>query len=131
MSQTDGTAAEQYAATVADELRLWRDAIGNWDGHAYRTITAEITPADGDGESLSWGDYLDACALDVEVLRSDDRNRLRVEVLRTYGGPGCRIVYDDQNGNYFTVTAYTMGDPTARVDVYCPEFAQWLEEMYG
>jgi hypothetical protein len=135
MSNTE-TAAERYAATIAAELREWRAAITDPDGEEYATITREITPDDGDGEPLTWADYINAVALDVEVMRpirdGDGRDRLRIEILRTYGGPGCVIVADDRySEEWVYVEAYSAGDPDTEESVYCPELCEWLAEVYA
>jgi hypothetical protein len=124
------TTAQEYAATIAEELREWRRAINDTDGGtAYRKHAEEHLPGDGTGEPFTWADYLEACALEVVALREINGDRLRVEVLRTYGGPGCRIVYD--GGNYLTVTAYVMGEPSVSRDVFAPELCQWFDDVYG
>ncbi len=124
------TTAQEYAATIAEELREWRRAINDTDGGtAYRKHAEEHLPGDGTGEPFTWADYLETCTLEVVALREVGGDRLRVEVLRTYGGPGCRIVYD--GGNYLTVTAYVMGEPSVSCDVFAPELCQWFDDVYG
>ncbi len=122
--------AEQYAASIVSEVREWRAAINDTNGGtAYRKHAAEYLPGDGAGEPFTWADYIEAVALEVVALREVNGDRLRIEILRTYGGPGCRIVYD--GGDYLTVTAYVMGEPSASRDVYAPELCEWFEDVYG
>ena len=51
--------------------------------------------------------YTNEVLLEIVTWRADeDSSRVRVEWLRTYGGPGCRIYFEGDD--YATVHAYDM-----------------------
>jgi len=131
MSNTQ-TAAEEYTAAIAAELAQWRAAINDPNGTEHAALRWEYIPTDGHTAPFTWADYIDAVALEVVRLRDDDGDVRRVEVLRTYGGPGCRVIYDDRESErYVFVQTFVMGEPTATTFAYCPELCEWLREVYA
>ncbi len=124
------TEAERYARSIAAELRTWHNAACD-DNDALNEIRDE-RPVEEQDNPPHVLDYLDAVALAVEVWRKDeDRDAVRVEITRTYGGPGCRIEWDSlYRPHYFTVIAYVAGEPEARVDVFAQQFGNQMTEVY-
>jgi hypothetical protein len=115
--------AYQYAETIAAELDQWRDALAG-DPAARAAIADEIGH-----EPEDWYQYLDVIALAVEHWHNHNTGETITEVLRTYGGPSCRIVRDsrDRDGRV-SVVAYWWNDPVGTVDKYLPELADVLAE---
>ena len=126
------SAAEEYARTIAAELRTWHAAACD-DADALDEIRDE-RPVEEQDNAPHVLDYIDAVALDVEIWRRDAATRddaaVRVEILRTYGGPGCRIEWSDETPHYFRVTAYVLGEEPHTVDVFAQQFGNQMSEVY-
>jgi hypothetical protein len=123
MTETRTDAAAEYAATIAEEVRRLDAALGG-DADALATFTE----GNDDGEPFGMVEYLNGWALEFRVARYDDGETL-AEVLRTYGGPGCRLYRESNNGNIVRVEAYSAGDPVAVLDVWAPNVAAALDEL--
>jgi hypothetical protein len=119
---------KEYARTIADELRTWQDAATG-DADALDAVRDQWQPEDAD-QMPSVLDYLEAVALEVITWRTAGTayrpSEFRVEVLRTYGGPGCRIDWDSRTPDYFAIHAYH-GTDEARTNVYAPTFGDQME----
>jgi hypothetical protein len=113
--------AADYAATIADELGKWHAALTG-DHHAMTEIVREIgfTPD-------SWMDYIETVALDIDYFHNHATGQTITEILRTTGGPGCRIIRDSRDDGRVSVSAYWWGDPVGTVDKYLPDLAEAID----
>lgn len=123
------TEADRYARSIADELRTWeRAAAGDPDAIAVLGEVREHTGAD---DAPTVAEYVNACALAVETWRGErDASAVRVEILRTYGGPSCRIEWDSRYPALFAVSV-VWGGESAAVEVYARTLGNQLEEVYA
>jgi hypothetical protein len=99
---------QDYAVSIADELRELEKALAS-DEHDWESFI----------------NYVNETVLEQIVWRSD-AGHIRVEWLRTYGGPGCRIYFEADE--YATVEAYD-SEGKGSVLVYCPELAYNVIEL--
>jgi hypothetical protein len=115
--------AAAYAATIAHELEKWRAALTG-DHHAITEITREIgyTPAD-------WLDYIDTVALDIDYFHNHTSGQTVTEILRTFGGPSCRIIRDSRDASRVTVLATWWGDAPAAVPFECADLADAIDAL--
>lgn len=135
MTDTDTrNAAAEYAASIAEEMRTWeRAATGDPDAmDALADDMAGIVDIELGGVPHG-DDYIQAVALAVTVWRTepdtDGMRETRIEILRTYGGPSCRIEWDSRQPARFTVFA-AWGSDYATADVYAPTLGASLEDVY-
>jgi hypothetical protein len=73
-------------------------------------------------------EYLNETILEFKILRTDDRNSHRIEMLRTCGGPRCDITRDSDDGQIVAVTTYDGGDQATIRNSY-PVLARYLDEL--
>lgn len=72
--------------------------------------------------------YMNETLLEIVTWRADeDRDRVAVEWLRTYGGPSCRIHFDGY-GDSARIEAYSMDDK-ATTSAYVPTLAANVYEL--
>lgn len=128
-------AAAEYAASIAEELRTWERAATG-DDDALDAIAGDLDPDRINIElgELPHGDtYVESVALDVTVWRTEPdtygMRETRIEILRTYGGPYCRIEWDSRQPARFTVWA-AWGSDFDTADVYAPTLGASLEDVY-
>lgn len=72
--------------------------------------------------------YLYETVLEITILRTDDRQQTRVEILRTCGGPRCDISRDSNDGQIISVTTYNGHDQSTIRNSY-PELSNYLDEL--
>jgi hypothetical protein len=72
--------------------------------------------------------YLSETVLELKILRTDDRNNTRVEILRTCGGPHCEITRDSNDGHIVAVTTYDGHDQATIRNSYT-ELSNYLDEI--
>ena len=72
--------------------------------------------------------YLNETILELKILRTDDRNTTRIEMLRTCGGPHCEITRDSDDGQIVSITTYSGTDQATIRDSY-PALAQYLDDI--
>ena len=72
--------------------------------------------------------YLSETVLELKILRTDDRNNTRVEILRTCGGPYCEITRDSNDGHIVAVTTYDGHDQATIRNSYA-ELSNYLDEI--
>lgn len=121
--------ARQYAAGIAHELRTW-EAAADGDPAAHDDVTEDIGETDDRNVTIS--DYLDGIALAVTVWRTDpdaDGADVRVEILRTYGGPSCRIEWDSRYPAAFEIVTH-WGGSAWHMTVHAPTLGDQLAEVY-
>jgi hypothetical protein len=94
---------------------------------ALADVLADLAP----DESPHVGHYLNGIALEVKTWRGEHTDTdVIVEILRTYGGPTCRIQWDSRYPAMLAVTAGWGGDAAAR-EVYAPVFGEQLMEFFA
>lgn len=132
--------AAEYAALIADEVRALEIAVqGPSDEYDSRTPyydTEHDATYRAAMETLgyaTWGDpsealsaYLNGTILEVVYWQSNT-GQTRTEWLRTYGGPTCRICFD--NSYYAEVVSTGSDNETARISVYVPTLADIVEDI--
>ena len=134
-TQTTNTARD-YCRGIArelDALEFILTTAGNLDpataediAAAYAELGQENTNDDYEAP-LTW---LNESCLDLKVLRTDDREQTRVEILRTCGGPHCEITRDSNDGQVIAVTTYdgsdqaTIRNQYTNLSAYLDEIAQ-------
>lgn len=91
---------------------------------AYAELGQENTNDDYEAP-LTW---LNESCLDLKVLRTDDREQTRVEILRTCGGPHCEITRDSNDGQAIAVTTYDGSDQATIRNQY-PNLSAYLDEI--
>lgn len=91
---------------------------------AYAELGQENTNDDYEAP-LTW---LNNSCLDLKVLRTDDREQTRVEILRTCGGPHCEITRDSNDGQVIAVTTYDGSDQATIRNQY-PNLSAYLDEI--
>lgn len=91
---------------------------------AYAELGQENTNDDYEAP-LTW---LNNSCLDLKVLRTDDREQTRVEILRTCGGPHCEITRDSNDGQIIAITTYD-GTDQATIRNQYPNLSAYLDEI--
>ena len=134
MTTTTNTARD-YCRNIGREL----DALDVILTHAGRDLDdiAAATYAEAISE-LETDPDLDACdivaqylnetALAMKILRTDDQQQTRVEILRTCGGPHCEITRDSNDGQIVAVTTYDGHDQATIRNSYAA-LANYLDEI--
>ncbi len=134
MTTTTDTARD-YCRNIGREL----DALDFILSHSSRDLDDETAEAYAEAISELETDIdLDACdivaqylnetALDLKILRTDDCQQTRVEILRTCGGPHCEITRDSNDGNIVAVTTYSGTDQATIRNSYAA-LANYLDEI--
>ena len=99
-----------------DEAKQYNEAINELDADieldAYQIVSQ----------------YLYETVLEITILRTDDRQQTRVEILRTCGGPRCDISRDSNDGQIISVTTYDGHDQATIRNSY-PELSNYLDEL--
>ena len=134
MSNTTNTARD-YCRNIGREL----DALDFILAHSGRDL--DDVPAQAYAEAINELETdidLDACdivarylnetALAMKILRTDDHQQTRVEILRTCGGPHCEITRDSNDGYIVAVTTYD-GHEQATIRNSYRELANYLDEI--
>jgi len=91
---------------------------------AYAELGQENTNDDYEAP-LTW---LNESCLNLKVLRTDDREQTRIEILRTCGGPHCEITRDSNDGQIIAVTTYDGSDQATIRNQY-PNLSAYLDEI--
>lgn len=122
-----------YCKNIAKEL----DALEN-------ILSAETVRTDDDNELLTeafaelefenTGEPMDAISqwlnetiLDFTILRTDDKQITRIEILRTCGGPHCEISRANNDSDIIEVTTHD-GTEQATIRNTYPMLANYLDE---
>lgn len=133
LKQTTNTALD-YCRSIQCEL----DALEN-------LLDCEAVKTDDDDERLAeayaelefdnTGEPCDAVhqwinetLLDFKILRTDDQNQTRVEMLRTCGGPHCEITRDSNDGQIIAVTTYDGTQQATTRNTY-PHLSQFIDDI--
>ena len=113
--------ALEFILTTAGDLD---PAVAEDIAAAYAELEQENTNDDYEAP-LTW---LNENCLDLKVLRTDDREQTRVEILRTCGGPHCEITRDSNDGQVISITTYDGSDQATIRDTY-PNLSAYLDEI--
>lgn len=130
----------EYAETIADEIRALEVAL---DGPSYFWNPAATEDEDSEDQDFRaaldtlelphdtdpsdiFHVYANETLLEVTTWRADNYAP-RVEWLRTYGGPNCRIYFD--GSDYARVEVCSAGEPAATIDVYAPTLTANVYEL--
>ena len=113
--------ALEFILATADNLD---EAIALDVAAAYAELEQENT-ADDYEAPLTW---INDTILDLKILRTDDRDQTRVELLRTCGGPHCEITRDSNDGQIIAVTTYDGSDQATVRNTY-PNLSAYLDEI--
>ena len=134
MNTTTTNTARDYSRAIAQELDALEFILttaGNLDpataediAAAYAELGQENTNDDYEAP-LTW---LNESCLDLKVLRTDDREQTRVEILRTCGGPHCEITRDSNDGQVIAITTYD-GTEQATIRNQYPNLSTYLDEI--
>ncbi len=122
--------AQQYAETIAEELRQLNDALAGPDSPALTALFGDYDEEELFSEMSVLSEYLNRYALDLSVRR-DTRGPdygCTIEVTRTIGGPGCWIRRDTADGDTVEVLA-VWGWDRATVLLSLGNVAAWLDEL--
>jgi len=134
MNTTTTNTALDYCRSIQCEL----DALENLlDCEAVRTDDNDTRLAEAYAELEFWntGDTSDAIyqwinetLLEFKILRTNDRNQTRIEMLRTCGGPHCEITRDNNDGQVIAITTYD-GTQQATTRRTYPHLSAYLDEI--
>jgi len=133
MNTTTSTALD-YCREIRkelDALEFILTTAGNLDPATAEDIAAAYAEL---GQKNTNDDYeapltwLNNSCLDLKVLRTDDREQTRVEILRTCGGPHCEITRDSNDGQIIAVTTYDGSDQATIRNQY-PNLSAYLDEI--
>jgi hypothetical protein len=134
MNTTTTNTARDYSRAITrelDALEFILTTAGNLDpataediAAAYAELEQENTGDDYE-TPLTW---LNQSCLDLKVLRTDDREQTRIEILRTCGGPHCEITRDSNDGQIIAVTTYD-GSNQATIRNQYPNLSAYLDEI--
>jgi hypothetical protein len=132
-TQTTNTARD-YCREISKELDALELILATADNldeaialdvaAAYAELEQENT-ADDYEAPLTW---INDTILDLKILRTDDREQTRVELLRTCGGPHCEITRDSNDGQIIAVTTYDGSDQATVRNTY-PNLSAYLDEI--
>ena len=134
MNTTTTTTALDYCREIRkelDALEFILTTAGDLDPATAEDIAAAYTEL---GQENTNDDYeapltwLNETCLDLKVLRTDDREQTRIEILRTCGGPHCEITRDSNDGQVIAVTTYDGSDQATIRNTY-PNLSAYLDEI--
>ena len=147
--ETVKNSAYDYALLIKRELLALDTLLENWGdvaGYSPDDMSPDIDPDTHAGIvhavselELEWptddsdlvSDYLNDTCLELTVLRADsDRDRARIEILRTCGGPRCDITRDTNGGDMVEIVVHD-GRDSSTVRVSVGTLAASLDELAG
>lgn len=116
--------AAEYAATIAEEVAQVEAVLA---GDADADTLDGYDPDQHDCPAI-W--YLNEM-LEIDVLRSDGNpERVRIEMTRTIGGPGCWIIYDTGDSDTTIELRAVWGSDGATEFVRAPHLCAHLRDLY-
>ena len=132
-TETTNTALD-YCRSIEGELIALENLL---DCEAVRTDDDDerLIEAYAELEFENTGDPADAIhqwinetLLEFKILRTDDQEQTRVEMLRTCGGPHCEITRDSNDGNVIAITTYDGANQATIRNTY-PHLANYIDEI--
>lgn len=133
MSNTTNTARD-YCRNIGrelDALDFILTAGHDLDNETAAAYAEAISELNADIELDAYdivNQYLNETALEMKILRTDDHQQTRVEILRTCGGPHCEITRDSNDGHIVAVTTYDGHDQATIRNSY-RSLAHYLDEI--
>ena len=134
MTTTTNTARD-YCRNIGRELDaldfILTHAGRDLDDIAAATYTEAISELETDPDLDACdivAQYLNETILELKILRTDDQQQTRVEILRTCGGPHCEITRDSNDGYIVAVTTYDGHDQATIRNSYAA-LANYLDEI--
>jgi hypothetical protein len=134
MNTATTNTARDYCREISkelDALELILATVGNRDealtediAAAYNELGQENTGDDYDTLSI----WINETILDLKILRTNNHELTRVELLRTCGGPHCEITRDSNDGQVIAVTTYDGSDQATIRNTY-PHLSAYLDEI--
>ena len=138
VAKTMNTATTNTALDYCRSIQCELDALENLlDCEAVRTNDDDtrLAEAYAELEFENTGDAADAIhqwinetLLDFKILRTDDREQCRVEMLRTCGGPHCEITRDSNDGQVIAITTYDGTQQATTRNTY-PHLSQFIDDI--
>jgi hypothetical protein len=132
---TPTNTARQYCQQIGNELDALEIILtAGSDMNSVITHTnymAAIDELEAEADQNPYdivGQYLNETILEFKILRTDDRNSHRIELLRTCGGPRCDITRDSNDGQIVSITTYDGSEQATIRDSY-PALAQYLDDI--
>ena len=132
---TPTNTARQYCQLIGNELDALEviltagSDINSVITHTSYMAAIDELEAEADGDPYDIvSQYLNETILELKILRTDDRNSTRIEMLRTCGGPRCDITRDSDDGQIVSITTYSGTDQATIRDSY-PALAQYLDDI--
>jgi hypothetical protein len=122
--------AQQYAETIANELRQLDDVLRDPDGALLTELFGDYNEEDLTSGMDVLAQYLNQYACDLSVRR-DTRGAdygSTIEITRTIGGPGCWVRRDTEDGATIEVVA-AWGSSRGHVTLWLYTLAGWLDEL--
>ena len=134
--QNIGRELEALELILSTDIEAMRQIIAgnsaNWaDDDEAKQYSEAINELEADIELDAYqivSQYLYETVLEITILRTDDRQQTRVEILRTCGGPRCDISRDSNDGQIISVTTYD-GHNQATIRNSYPELSNYLDEL--
>jgi hypothetical protein len=115
-----------------DQTALNMHIAGENAREAYdKTYDEAVKELETDGDMDAYdilSQYLNETILELKILRTDDGNSTRIEMLRTCGGPRCDISRDSDDGQIVSITTYD-GSEQATIRNSYPALAQHLDDI--
>jgi hypothetical protein len=125
--------ALDYCKSIRNELVACETLLSSWDPNDFDDM-ADAFDELGFSKTLqpieAVDTWLNETCLEVIVLKSDDGSRVRVEILRTCGGPRCEINRSSDDGEVIEITTYDGTDQATIRDQY-PNLANYFDEIWG
>lgn len=125
--------ALDYCKLIRTELEACETLLGSWDPSDFNDMADAFEKL---GYPKTWqpveavDTWLNETCLEVIVLKSDDGSRVRVEILRTCGGPRCEISRSSDDGEIIEITTYDGTDQATIRDQYS-NLANYFDEIWG
>jgi len=133
-TETTTNTAREYCRAIARELDALEFILathGNLDpataediAAAYAELEQENTNDDYDAPTT----WINETCLELKILRTDNREQTRIEILRTCGGPHCEITRDNNDGQVIAITTYDRPHQATIRNTY-PNLSAYLDEI--
>ena len=134
MNTATTNTARDYCREISKELDALEYILAT-AGNRDETLTEDIAAAYNELGQENTGDDYEALStwvnetiLDLKILRTDNHEQTRIELLRTCGGPHCEITRDSNDGQVIAITTYDGSDQATIRDTY-PNLSAYLDEI--
>jgi hypothetical protein len=134
MTNQTTNSAREYCHAIECELTAL-ETILKCETKSHSDNDEKLLEAYAELEFENTGDACDAIhqwinetLLEFKILRTDDREQTRVEMLRTCGGPRCEITRDSDDGQIIAVTTYDGTQQATTRNTY-PHLSQFIDDI--